>query len=65
LNKILGVLDREWGGWKVDNGLVNFSKEPVTEEYNALIEQVQAIGERQTTAQQELLNRASKQRPLR
>jgi hypothetical protein len=65
MQKILALLDREWGAWKVDGGVVNFNREPVIEEYNNLIGQIDELGVRQTTAQQELLKRTSKARPLR
>jgi hypothetical protein len=65
LLNMLAVLDREWGAWKAENGSVIFNRDPVIEEYNKLVEALDDIAERQTTAQQELLKRASKPSPLR
>ena len=65
LQKVLALLDREWGAWKLENGVVAFNNTPVSEEYNGLIGKVDEIGERQSAAQEELLNRTSKPAPIR
>jgi hypothetical protein len=65
LLKMLAILDREWGAWKVENGNVSFNRAPAIEEYNTLVGNLDEIGERQSTAQQELLKRTGKQTPLR
>jgi hypothetical protein len=65
LLKMLAVLDREWGAWKSENEEVIFNRPPVIEEYNKLVTELEDIAERQSTAQQELLNRTSKPTPMR
>src|SRR4029450_2609149 len=60
LLKMLGVLDREWGEWKAQDENVIFNRPPAIEEYNKLLAELQDIAARQSTAQQELLNRTSK-----
>jgi hypothetical protein len=65
LLQMLSVLDREWGAWKAENDNVIFSRDPVIEEYNKLVEALDDIAERQTSAQQELLKRTSKPSTLR
>jgi len=57
--RMLSVLDREWGSWKAADGVVNFDREPVIEEYGALITKLEEISERQATAQEELIERTS------
>jgi len=65
LLKMLAVLDREWGAWKSQDEEVIFNQPPVIEEYNKLVTELEDIAERQSTAQQELLNRTSKPTPMR
>lgn len=65
MQKIMALLDREWGAWKAENGAINFNRVPATEEYNGLISKIDELGERQATAQQELLKRTGKAAPLR
>jgi hypothetical protein len=65
LLKMLTVLDREWGQWKAQDENVIFNRPPAIEEYNKLVSELQEIADRQSTAQQELLNRSSKPAPMR
>ena len=62
---MLAVLDREWGAWKSQEEEVIFNQPPVIEEYNKLVTELEDIAERQSAAQQELLNRTSKPTPMR
>jgi hypothetical protein len=65
LLKMLAVLDREWGAWKAKDESVLFDRPPAIEEYNNLVTELQDIAARQSTAQQELLNRTSRPVPMR
>lgn len=65
LQKVLALLDREWGAWRVKDGNVQLDKTPAVEEYNGLIGKLDDIGVRQAAAQDELVNRTSKPPPIR
>lgn len=65
IQKVLALLDREWGAWKVQDGNIQLDKAPAVEEYNGLIGKLEEIGVRQAAAQDELVNRTSKQPPIR
>jgi hypothetical protein len=60
LLKMLALLDREWGAWKMDGETVIFNRPPVIQEFNGLTTELNDIAERQSAAQQEILNRAGK-----
>jgi hypothetical protein len=60
LLKMLALLDREWGTWKMEGETVIFNRPPVIQEFNGLTAELNDIAERQSAAQQEMLNRAGK-----
>jgi hypothetical protein len=60
LLKMLALLDREWGAWKMEGETVIFNRPPVIQEFNGLTAELNEIAGRQSAAQQEILNRAGK-----
>ena len=53
---VLDLLENNWGKWKSDSELVTFEDTALARKYNALIQEIQAAGEAQISAQRKLVN---------
>jgi len=53
---VLDLLESNWGKWKSDSELVTFEDTALARKYNALIQEIQAAGEAQISAQRKLVN---------
>jgi hypothetical protein len=53
---VLDLLENNWGRWKSDSELVTFEDTALARKYNALIQEIQAAGEAQISAQRKLVN---------
>jgi uncharacterized protein with PhoU and TrkA domain len=54
------LLDKHWGKWSYDSATeaVLFDEDPVAEEYNAILEEIVELGEKEERLQRQMLQRA-------
>jgi hypothetical protein len=53
---VLDLLENNWGKWKSNSEVVTFEDTAMARKYNALIQEIQAAGEAQISAQRKLVN---------